>query len=93
MHTVVVTPASEADINVMDDLLHGAEQVVYGDKGYADEERQQALRESDCAGGVMDKAARNRSLTAHQEVRNKRLSSIRAKVEHPFRVVSVSFII
>ncbi len=91
VHTVVVTPANEADINVMDDLLHGDEQVVYGDKGYAGEERRQSLRENNVRWGVLDKAARNRSLTVRQEARNKRLSSLRAKVEHPFRVVKRQF--
>lgn len=91
VHTVVVTPANEADINVMDDLLHGDEQVVYGDKGYASEERRQALRENNVRWGVLDKAARGRALTEQQEASNKRLSSIRAKVEHPFRVVKRQF--
>jgi IS5 family transposase len=91
VHTVVVTTASEADINIMDELLHGDEQVVYGDKGYAGEERRQALREKEVRWGVLAKAARGRSLTEHQEARNKRLSSIRAKVEHPFRVVKRQF--
>jgi len=91
VHTVVVTTASEADINIMDDLLHGDEQVVYGDKGYASEEHRQALREKEVRWGVLAKAARGRSLTEQQEARNKRLSSIRAKVEHPFRVVKRQF--
>jgi IS5 family transposase len=88
---VVVTTASEADINIMDELLHGDEQVVYGDKGYAGEERRQTLRENEVRWGVLEKAARGRSLTARQEARNKRLSAIRAKVEHPFRVVKRQF--
>ena len=91
VHTVVVTTASEADINIMDELLHGDEQVVYGDKGYAGEERRQTLRENEVRWGVLEKAARGRSLTEQQEARNKRLSSIRAKVEHPFRVVKRQF--
>ncbi len=91
VHTVVVTTASEADINIMDELLHGDEQVVYGDKGYAGEEHRQALREKEVRWGVLAKAARGRSLTEQQEARNKRLSSIRAKVEHPFRVVKRQF--
>ena len=91
VHTVVVTTASEADINIMDELLHGDEQVVYGDKGYACETRRQALREKEVRWGVLAKAARGRSLTEQQEARNKRLSSIRAKVEYPFRVVKRQF--
>jgi len=91
VHTVVVTTASEADITIMDELLHGDEQVVYGDKGYAGEERRQAMKEQAVRWGVLAKAARGRSLTEQQKARNKRLSSIRAKVEHPFRVVKRQF--
>lgn len=91
VHTVVVTTASEADINIMDELLHGDEQVVYGDKGYAVEARRQAMCEKAIRWGVLAKAARDRSLTEQQEARNKRVSSIRAKVEHPFRVIKRQF--
>ena len=47
VHTVVVTDASVHDSCVMEDLLHGDERVIYGDKGYVSEERrkQQSVRE------------------------------------------------
>lgn len=90
-HTVVVTTASEADITVMDALLHGEEQAVYGDKGYAGEARKQAARNQGIRWGVLEKAARNAPLTDKQKQRNRTLSRIRAKVEHPFRVVKRQF--
>src|SRR5450432_187563 len=34
VHTVTTTPANEADVEVVDELLHGKEEVVYGDAGY-----------------------------------------------------------
>jgi len=37
VHRVVVTDASVHDSRVMDELLHGEERAVYGDKAYADE--------------------------------------------------------
>jgi len=37
IHRVVVTNTSVHDSRVMDDLLHGEEKAVYGDKAYADE--------------------------------------------------------
>ena len=40
---------------------------------------------------MLAKAVRGRSLTELQEARNRRLSSIRAKVGHPFRVVKRQF--
>jgi IS5 family transposase len=91
IHTAVVTTAAEADGNVMDDLLHGDEHTVYGDKGYAGAQRQAAAQERGLRWGVMDKAARGRPLTPRQQARNHRLASIRAKVEHPFRVLKRQF--
>ena len=35
VHTVVTTPANEADVEVVDELLHGKEEVAYADAGYA----------------------------------------------------------
>ena len=37
---MAATSASEHDSVVMDDLLHGEEQAIYGDKAYAGAERQ-----------------------------------------------------
>ena len=34
VHTVATTPANEADVEVVDELLHGKEQVVHADSGY-----------------------------------------------------------
>lgn len=90
-HTVVVTTAREADINVMDELLHGEERAIYGDKGYAAQELKAVARDRGIRWGVLDKAARNAPLTQKQKERNRKLSSIRAKVEHPFRVVKRQF--
>jgi len=34
VHSIVVTDASVHDSQVMDELLHGEEQTVYGDRAY-----------------------------------------------------------
>ena len=39
VHSVVVTDAAVHDSQVMDELLHGEEQAVYGDKAYTSEEK------------------------------------------------------
>jgi len=39
------------------------------------------------AGGVLDKAKRGKKLSGKQKRRNKKLSSVRAKVEHPFQIL------
>ncbi len=40
---------------------------------------------------MLDKAKSKKSLSHKQRRRNRKLSSIRAKVEHPFRVVKRQF--
>jgi len=94
VHTVTTTPANESDVEQIDDLLHGKEEVVYADSGYrgaanrVDREDVQwhiAARPSDIA-----KMPEGR---AKQRVRKqeRRKASVRAKVEHPFRVIKRQF--
>ena len=94
VHTVVTTPANEADIEVADELLHGKEEVVYADAGYTGAQHRvprKTLR--------WEIAARRGRIQALPDGRHKRAlekiehrkASIRARVEHPFRVVKRQF--
>jgi IS5 family transposase len=90
VHTVTTTAANEADIEQVADLLHGNEQHVWADSGYrgaqtrVDREGLQwhiAARPSDIARLPEGR----RKAAAHK--REHRKASVRAKVEHPFRVI------
>jgi transposase, IS5 family len=94
VHTVTTTPANQADVEQVADLLHGKEEQVWADSGYrgapsrVDREDLQwhiAARPSDIA-----KMPEGR---AKERVQNRehRKASIRAKVEHPFRVIKRQF--
>src|SRR5664279_2471496 len=94
VHTVTTTPANEADIEQIADLLHGKEQHVWADSGYrgaqarVDREDLQwhiAARPSDIA-----KLPEGRLKAAVQK-REHRKASVRATVEHPFRVIKRQF--
>jgi IS5 family transposase len=94
VHTVVTTPANEADVEVVDELLHGKEEVVHADAGYAGAQQrvvrkrlrwQIALRRSRIK--AMPEGRKRRAI----EKAEHRKASIRAKVEHPFRVVKRQF--
>jgi len=87
VHTVTTTTASVHDSQAMDELLHGKEKAIFGDKGYADSETKAKYRASGVYYGILDKANRNQPLSSGQEKRNKKLSSVRAMVEHPFQVI------
>lgn len=94
VHTVVTTPANEADIEVVDELLHGKEEVTYADAGYTGAQHRVARR-----GMRWEIAARRGRIQALPAGRHKRQvekaeqrkASIRARVEHPFRVVKRQF--
>ena len=91
VHTVKVTTASAHDKQEMDELLHGKEKAVFGDKGYFSDQDKRSARKTGLFWGVLDKAKSKKSLSHKQKRRNRKLSSIRAKVEHPFRVVKRQF--
>jgi IS5 family transposase len=91
VHRLIGTTAKTSDIEMMPNLLHGKEKVILGDKGYFSEELKRETRAKGLFWGILEKRKmRNKithKLSSKQEKKNKLLSSIRAKVEHPFQVV------
>ena len=93
VHTVTTTAANEADVEQIADLLHGKEQQVWADSGYRGaQSRVQrevqwniAARPSDIA-KMPDGRVKARIRKQEHEK-----ASIRAKVEHPFRVIKRQF--
>jgi IS5 family transposase len=95
VHTVVTTPANVNDLNAAGALLHGDEEVAFGDAGY-----QGVHKRPEAAGPTWHVAMRpglRRKLNAFiqpdfvAERVEKMKASIRAKVEHPFRVLKRQF--
>jgi IS5 family transposase len=94
VHTVTTTPANEADVEQVDELLHGKEEVVHADAGYTG-----AQTRVDRKGLRWEIAAKRGRIQAMQDGRKKRAiekietrkASIRARVEHPFRVIKCQF--
>jgi len=87
IHSVECTTAKESDIEHMEELLHGKEKAQFGDKGYSKKELKQKARKTGIYWGVLDKGQKNHPLSSSQKRQNRKLSSIRAKVEFPFRVL------
>lgn len=87
VHTLETTTAKIHDSVVMKELLHGEEEAVFGDKGYANDKAKRDARGKGVFWGILDKAKRNKPLSKGQHKRNKKISSIRAIVEHPFQVI------
>ena len=87
VHTVVVTSASVHDSQMMDECLHGDEQVVYGDKAYVDAQRQADAEAAGVEWRVLRKAKRGRKLTCADRSFNRKSNRTRARVEHPFGIL------
>lgn len=94
VHTVTTTSANESDVNQIADLLHGKEEQVWADSGYRGAHRRVrredlqwhiAARPNDIA-RMPDGRAKTR---AQKQEHDK--ASVRAKVEHPFRVITRQF--
>lgn len=87
IHSVKTTTAKVHDSQVMDELLHGRETAVLGDKAYDSSERAARARKQGTAWCVQKKAPRGGTLSRLDETCNAIYSRLRARVEHPFQVV------
>jgi IS5 family transposase len=86
-HTLICTTASVHDSQMADQLLHGKEREIYGDKAYSDQKRKQHFTSQGVAWRVSLKAPRGKKLTAQEQAWNKSRSQTRARVEHGFAVI------
>jgi IS5 family transposase len=87
VHSLVTTAANVHDSQMMDNLLHGEEEVVYGDSAYASAEAKEISEAQDIRWRVQHKAAAGTPLTKRQQRENKSRSKVRALGEHAFLVV------
>jgi transposase, IS5 family len=99
VHTVVTTAASEHDITQAHKLLHGKETDVHTDSGYRGIQKREEIQEREHQPNwhVAMTPSKRKALDkdspmgAILEKLEKTKASIRAKVEHPFRVIKRLF--
>jgi len=91
IHSVVATSANEHDKHSIPDLLHGNEQRVYGDSAYSSQKALIAQAAPKARDFTNRKGFRNRGLTEREQEKNRRKSSVRAKVEHAFLIIKRIF--
>ena len=91
VHSLEVTTAKVHDSRVWDELLHGEEKSVWADKGYISAEREAVFSKEGKVWGVMRKASKGGQLDPIDEEINRIIAKVRAKVEHPFRVINRQF--
>jgi IS5 family transposase len=91
VHSVCTSAASVADVHLLPALLHGAERKVWGDAGY--QGQSEAIREA--APHAQDMTCRRTKFKDYvdQVARRKNTTKprVRAKVEHPFRILKRIF--
>jgi len=86
-HSAVVTAANVHDKHPLPDLLHGKEELVYGDCAYASQQDLIASKAPN-ARDVTNQRVRKGSVTEELErMVNRAKSRVRARVEHVFAVV------
>ena len=97
VHTVRGTSGNAADVTEGNSLLHGEETEVFGDAGYqgadkrADAKKQVTWHVAMRPGKRKELDKENNPLDALIDLLEKTKAAIRAKVEHPFRVVKCQF--
>lgn len=90
-HSLETTTARVHDSQVWDELLHGGETSVWADKAYVSAEREAAFEGPGKVWGVMRKAPKGGELHPIDADINRIIAMVRARVEHPFRVVKRQF--
>lgn len=94
VHTVTSSAANVADINEVDKLLHGKENTVHADAGYTGADKRAPKRGRSwyiAAKHGKVKALTDDTLRILTEELEHAKASIRAAVEHPFRVIKRQF--
>jgi len=87
VHHIKTTKAKIHDKVMMNSLLNGDEKVLFGDNAYGKKEDKRNARAKGTLWAITDRAVRKHPLSSSQRKRNKKFSSVRAKVEHPFQVI------
>jgi transposase, IS5 family len=96
IHSVVVTAANVHDLTPVAELLHGEEEVVYGDAGYQGIAKRPEMAGKATEFRVAMRPGKRRALPDTPDGRLQDLietakAHIRSKVEHPFRVIKQQF--
>jgi IS5 family transposase len=85
------------DFNQAENLLHGDEEFIFVDAGYRGVEKRDELKDIDVDWLIAESPGKVRAWKKHPRINNVVINieyikaSIRAKVEHPFRIIKCQF--
>ncbi len=96
VHHVECTAANVADVTQVHKLLHGRETTICGDSGYTGADKREELQHVAVGFLIAEKPSKLRAMKNERERRyaerwERYKASLRAKVEHPFRVIKRQF--
>jgi len=97
VHSVVGTAANVADVTQVDKLLHGEENMVGADAGYTGVEKRpehkgrEVIWQIAARRSTYKKLSKRSALYKAKRKIEKAKAQVRAKVEHPFRVIKRQF--
>ena len=87
VHSLTTTDAAASELQQLPELLHGAEEALYGDRAYWSEEDRQAAEAHGVKYRVNRRGAPHHPVTERWRAINRARSRIRAYCEHPFLVI------
>ncbi|GAA0683337.1 IS5-like element ISVch5 family transposase [Marinobacterium maritimum] len=96
-HRFSTTAANEHDLNQADQLLHSEEAFIFADAVHRGAEKRDELKHHQAGWHIAEQPRRLKALKQHSRINKVRIqteylkASIRAKVEHPFRIITCQF--
>jgi len=91
VHSLVTTPANVHDSRMVEDLLHGEENAVFGDSAYMGKTDEIAKKAPQALDLTQTRGTKNKKLTEEEKERNRLLSKTRSRGEHIFLIAKRIF--
>lgn len=96
-HTFTTTAANVHDLNEAHQLLHGEEKHIFADSGYRGAQKREELKDVSADWYIADQPSKVKKLKKHPRINKVAIkieylkASVRAFVEHPFRIIKCQF--
>ena len=91
VHSLVTTPANVHDSKMVEDILHGEENAVFGDSAYMGKTDEIAKKAPQALDLTQTRGTKNRKLTEEEKETNRLLSKTRSRGEHIFLIAKRIF--
>ena len=96
-HSFTTTSANQHDLNEAHQILHGDEKYVFADSGYRGAQNREELSGKALEWFIAEQPSKVKKLKEHPRINKKPIkveylkASVRAFVEHPFRIIKCQF--